>query len=196
MNIFGNVIWIIFGGFVIAVEYFLSGILMCLTIIGVPFGFQVFKLGALSLLPFGHRSVIVEENRGCFSFLMNLIWLLIGGIWIALTHFALGLVLLVVSNILTGIGVYGMTKANLVLDPGNGIVDTLCRTLNRPFSYLRVRFDILLVTFTILSGLVIAHKVVGVGVGTLISAILIGKSVGFTGRLADRYVNHWLQVRR
>ncbi|WP_262493651.1 YczE/YyaS/YitT family protein [Millionella massiliensis] len=110
--------------------------------------------------------------------------------------FALGLVLLVVSNILTGIGVYGMTKANLVLDPGNGIVDTLCRTLNRPFSYLRVRFDILLVTFTILSGLVIAHKVVGVGVGTLISAILIGKSVGFTGRLADRYVNHWLQVRR
>ena len=91
MNILGNVIWIIFGGFVIAVEYFLSGILMCLTIIGIPFGFQVFKLGALSLLPFGHRSVIVEENRGCFSFLMNLIWLLIGGIWIALTHFALGL---------------------------------------------------------------------------------------------------------
>lgn len=91
MNVLGNIVWIIFGGFAIAVEYFVAGVAMCLTIIGIPFGLQVFKLGALSLLPFGHRSVIVEENRGCFSFLMNVIWFFIGGLWIALTHFALGL---------------------------------------------------------------------------------------------------------
>lgn len=90
MNVFGNIIWIIFGGFAIAIEYFVAGIAMCLTIIGIPFGLQVFKLGALSLLPFGHRSVTVEENRGCFALLMNIIWFLVGGVWIALTHFALG----------------------------------------------------------------------------------------------------------
>lgn len=90
MNVFGNIIWIIFGGFAIAIEYFVAGIAMCLTIIGIPFGLQVFKLGALSLLPFGHRSVTVEENRGCFALLMNIIWFLVGGFWIALTHFALG----------------------------------------------------------------------------------------------------------
>lgn len=91
MNVIGNIIWIVFGGFAIAIEYFVAGIAMCLTVIGIPFGFQVFKLGALSLLPFGHRSVIVEENRGCFVFLMNVLWFFIGGIWIALTHFGLGL---------------------------------------------------------------------------------------------------------
>lgn len=90
MNVFGNIIWIIFGGIAIAVEYFVAGIAMCLTIIGIPFGLQVFKLGALSLLPFGHRSVTVEENRGCFALLMNIIWFFVGGFWIALTHFALG----------------------------------------------------------------------------------------------------------
>lgn len=91
MNVLGNVIWIVFGGFAIALEYFAAGILMCCTIIGIPFGLQIFKLGVLSLLPFGHRSVIVEENRGCFSLLMNVIWFFIGGFWIALTHFGLGL---------------------------------------------------------------------------------------------------------
>lgn len=91
MNVIGNIIWIVFGGFAITIEYFVAGIAMCLTVIGIPFGFQVFKLGALSLLPFGHRSVIVEENRGCFVFLMNVLWFFIGGIWIALTHFGLGL---------------------------------------------------------------------------------------------------------
>ncbi|HJE89020.1 MAG TPA: YccF domain-containing protein [Rikenella microfusus] len=91
MNVLGNIVWIVFGGFAIAVEYFAAGIVMCLTIIGIPFGLQVFKLGALSLLPFGHRSVVVEENRGCFAFLMNVVWFFIGGVWIALTHLGLGL---------------------------------------------------------------------------------------------------------
>ena len=91
MNVLGNIVWIVFGGFAIAVEYFAAGIVMCLTIIGIPFGLQVFKLGASSLLPFGHRSVGVEENRGCFAFLMNAVWFFIGGVWIALTHLGLGL---------------------------------------------------------------------------------------------------------
>lgn len=81
----------LFGGFFIALEYFVSGFVMCCTIIGIPFGLQAFKLGILALLPFGNRSVIVGENRGCLSMLMNILWLLIGGIWIALTHLGFGL---------------------------------------------------------------------------------------------------------
>lgn len=63
--------------------------------------------------------------------------------------FLSGLFLLILSNILTGVGVYAMTKANLILDPGNAIVETLCHVLRKPFSYLRIRFDISLVLFTL-----------------------------------------------
>lgn len=101
--------------------------------------------------------------------------------------FSFGLFLLILSNILTGIGVYAMTKADLILDPGNAIVETLCQVLHKPFSYLRIRFDISLVLFTILSGLILVQKVVGVGLGTVISAYLIGKTVGLTDRIVERY---------
>lgn len=122
MNVFGNIIWIIFGGFAIAVEYFVAGIAMCLTIIGIPFGLQVFKLGALSLLPFGHRSVTVEENRGCFALLMNIIWFFVGGFWIALTHFVLG-VLFCVTIIGIPFGLQHFKLMTVALSPfGRDIV--------------------------------------------------------------------------
>lgn len=84
-----------------------------------------------------------------------------------------------------------MTRANLILDPGNAIVDTLCKVLHKPFSYLRIRFDVSLVVFTILSGLLIVNKVVGVGLGTVISAYLIGRSVGVTDRTVGIYITKW-----
>lgn len=106
--------------------------------------------------------------------------------------FLCGFFLLILSNVLTGIGVYGMTKANLILDPGNAIVDTLCSVLHKPFAYLRIRFDVSLVLFTILSGLVFVHRIVGVGLGTVISAYLIGKTVGVTGKLVEAPVTRWM----
>lgn len=93
MNILGNIIWLICGGIMIAVEYFIAGLLLCCTIIGIPFGFQAMKLGVLALWPFGYRSVVVENGSGCLSTLMNIIWILIGGIWIALTHLFWGVLL-------------------------------------------------------------------------------------------------------
>ena len=71
-----------------------------------------------------------------------------------------------------------MTETKLIMDPGNGIIETMCSHFKKPFSYLRVRFDISLVIFTCLSGLIIKGQIVGIGVGTLVSAYLIGKSVG------------------
>jgi len=91
MSVLGNVIWIVFGGLFIALEYVISGILLCLTIIGIPFGIQVFKLGVFALLPFGKTSIPSSNGSGCLYTVMNILWLLLGGIWIALTHLALGI---------------------------------------------------------------------------------------------------------
>lgn len=102
--------------------------------------------------------------------------------------FAIAFLTLLTSNTLTGLGVYLMTKADLILDPGNGIVETLCHVLNKPFSFLRIRFDILLVIFTCLSGLILKGKIVGIGLGTIISAYLIGKMVGVSGNILDNKI--------
>ena len=57
MNLLGNIIWLVFGGLAIAVEYFIGGLVLCLTIIGIPFGRQPFKLGMLAFTPFGRDIV-------------------------------------------------------------------------------------------------------------------------------------------
>ncbi len=87
MSVIGNILWIIIGGGIfIFLEYIIGGILLCITIIGIPFGFQCFKLALLGLLPFGRKVVNKESSTGCLSTFMNIIWILIGGIWISLTH--------------------------------------------------------------------------------------------------------------
>lgn len=93
MGFLGNIIWLIFGGFAIFVEYMLAGFLLCLTIVGIPFGLQSFKLGILALWPFGQKIEYMDYAPGCLSTIMNLIWFVIGGIWIALTHLFFGILL-------------------------------------------------------------------------------------------------------
>ncbi len=95
MSILGNILWLILGGFLIALEYFIAGILLCITIVGIPFGYQSFKLGVFAMFPFGQTTVVDQDTSGCLYTIMNIIWLLIGGIWIALTHLALGVILCV-----------------------------------------------------------------------------------------------------
>ncbi len=92
MNLLGNIIWFVFGGVIIAIEYLVAGLLLCLTIVGIPFGLQSMKLAWLALLPFGKTSVITPQASGCLSAVMNILWLLIGGIWIALSHLICGLI--------------------------------------------------------------------------------------------------------
>ena len=91
MSILGNIIWFVFGGVLIFLEYIVSGLLMCVTIIGIPFGVQCFKLSLLGLTPFGTSVTEGEAGSGCLNVLMNIIWILIGGIWISLTHLILGI---------------------------------------------------------------------------------------------------------
>ena len=87
----GNIIWLGFGGFFMALEYLVSGFLLCCTIIGIPFGLQVFKIGLVALLPFSQTTVVEEGSRSCLEIIMNVIWFFIGGIWIALSHLGWGL---------------------------------------------------------------------------------------------------------
>ncbi len=87
MNIIGNILWIILGGGIfIFLEYFIGGLFLCFTIIGIPFGIQAFRLAFLSLAPFGQTVTSSSKSEGCLSTLMNIIWILVGGIWVALTH--------------------------------------------------------------------------------------------------------------
>ena len=93
MGCLGNILWIIFGGLFIALEYFVAGIVMCITIIGIPFGLQLFKLGLMALLPFGSAAVEPSEDKGYLYGLFNIVWLLTGGLCIALTHLIFGILL-------------------------------------------------------------------------------------------------------
>ena len=94
MNTIGNLIWLLFGGLISAIGYFFGGFILCLTIIGVPFGLQCFKLGVLMLWPFG-KEVISDSSSssGCLYLLLNILWILCGGIWIAITHIGFGCIL-------------------------------------------------------------------------------------------------------
>ncbi len=90
MNLLLNIIWIVFGGWLIAVEYVLSSVTMMITIVGIPFGLQTIKLAVVALTPFGTIVTKSPTSNGCLSLLMNVIWWIVGGIPIALTHIGLG----------------------------------------------------------------------------------------------------------
>ena len=90
MNFLGNILWFVLGGFVIALYYWIVGILTCLTIVGIPFGIQLIKMGTFALWPFGHEVQPGPSDDGCLSLLMNVVWILVGGIEIALLHLSFG----------------------------------------------------------------------------------------------------------
>lgn len=91
MNILLNIIWVVFGGFMIAVEYIISSVLMMITIVGIPFGLQTIKLATVALWPFGTKLSNEGWPSGCLAGIMNVIWWFLGGFGIALTHLAWGL---------------------------------------------------------------------------------------------------------
>lgn len=91
MNILLNIIWVVFGGLMIAIEYAISSVVMMITIIGIPFGLQTMKLAILALWPFGTDISNESWPSGCLAGIMNVIWWFVGGIPIALTHLGWGL---------------------------------------------------------------------------------------------------------
>lgn len=93
MRLILNLLWALFGGgLLLALEYALAGLVCCLTVVGIPFGLQCFKLAGLALFPFG-KDFSDGPGRGATRFIFNVLWLVFAGIWIFLSHVALALAL-------------------------------------------------------------------------------------------------------
>ena len=88
MKFIGNILWMLLGGFELAVIWLIAGLFMCLTIIGIPFGIQCFKIAGLALWPMGKT---IYYGGGTGKFLLNIIWVLIFGWSIALCSALVGI---------------------------------------------------------------------------------------------------------
>jgi uncharacterized membrane protein YccF (DUF307 family) len=98
MRLLLNILWIVLGGgFVLWLEYVVAGLLLCVTIVGIPFGVQCFKLAGLALLPFGKDidDTVASVGGGALRLVFNIVWTVVAGIWIFLTHVAFGIALAV-----------------------------------------------------------------------------------------------------
>lgn len=106
-----NIIWLVFGGLFLAIGYFLAGIICCLLIITIPFGIASFRIASYALWPFGRTIVDKGGNSGPISFIGNVIWFVVAGLWIAIGH--------VVSALAQAITIIGipLAIANLKMIP-------------------------------------------------------------------------------
>lgn len=94
MGLLGNLLWILLGGgIVIFCQYVAAGFALCCTIVGIPFGVQCIKLAVVGLIPFGREVRPTNTWGEGLTFVMNVIWLFIGGIWIAATHLVLAAIM-------------------------------------------------------------------------------------------------------
>lgn len=95
MSTLGNLIWLIFGGLIAALGYIIAGLLLCLTIVGIPFGMQSVKIGVASLTPFGKEVVEVDNANSALRVIFNIVWLVLFGWEIAIAHLLSALVLFI-----------------------------------------------------------------------------------------------------
>lgn len=93
MNLLLNIAWLILGGFIVVLAYLLGGIILCITIIGIPFGLQCFKLAELAFWPFGREVREREPPSGALAVIMNVIWIILPGLELAAFHLVVALVL-------------------------------------------------------------------------------------------------------
>jgi len=93
MSFFGNIIWLIFGGFLAGMGYIIGGIALCLTIVGIPFGLQTMKIGVATFAPFGREVQEFENANSVGNTIFNMIWIILFGWEIALAHLIHGLLL-------------------------------------------------------------------------------------------------------
>ena len=119
MNVLGNIFWLLLGGLVLGIMWALAGLLCCVTIIGIPFGVQCFKIAGLVLSPFGKE---IEGGGGPGSCLMNVVWILLFGWELFLSSVAVGLVYCV-TIVGIPLGLQSFTLARLALFPfGSAVV--------------------------------------------------------------------------
>jgi len=92
MHSIANILWFVLGGFIIAIFYLFGSLVLMITIVGIPFGLQTLKLTELAAMPFGRDLVTGENASGCLYLAMNIIWILVAGLELALLHVTLALI--------------------------------------------------------------------------------------------------------
>ena len=117
-----NVLWLVLSGFWLFLGYVVAGIIQCVTIIGIPFGVQSFKLAGFALWPFGRSVVRRPTASPSLSCVGNVLWFVLGGLWLAIGHAVTG-VLLCLTIIGIPLGVANFKLIPLALAPfGRDIV--------------------------------------------------------------------------
>lgn len=112
MRIIGNILWILLGGLETAILWFLIGLLWCITILGIPVGLQCFKFASLSIWPFGRD---VEYGGGVGRLLLNILWIIFGGLIMAIIHALIGvLYCITIIGIPFGLQHFKMAKLSLM----------------------------------------------------------------------------------
>ena len=127
-----NLLWLILAGIWLAIGYAIAGVLMCITVIGIPFGVQSFKLAGYSLWPFG-RHVVEKPSAGAASAIGNILWLVLAGIWLTIAHLITGL-LLCVTIIGIPLGVANFKLIPLALLPFGKEIVPLAPGADSPFA--------------------------------------------------------------
>jgi uncharacterized membrane protein YccF (DUF307 family) len=117
-----NILWLIFGGFFLALGYALAGVICFVLIVTIPFGIAAFRMANYALWPFGRR-VVPKPSAGIGSAIGNVIWVIVAGWWLALGHIVTAL-----AQFVTIIGIpFGIANIKLVpislLPLGHEIVD-------------------------------------------------------------------------
>lgn len=118
MGCIGNILWLIFGGFLSGLSWIIVGFLWCITIVGIPVGVQCFKLAGLSFMPFGKE---VEYKGGAVSLVANVLWLIFGGLELAVEFCTFG-VIMCVTIIGIPFGMQFFKLAGLALIPFGAVV--------------------------------------------------------------------------
>jgi uncharacterized membrane protein YccF (DUF307 family) len=93
MRLLLNLLWFVFGGWISGTAWLIAGALLALTIIGLPWAPAAFRLAGFSYFPFG--KTIVDRDAGATSLLLNILWFVFAGWWLALHHIVLALALAV-----------------------------------------------------------------------------------------------------
>lgn len=108
-----NIIWLVLSGFWLALGYVVAGLLLCVTIIGIPFAVASFRIALYTLWPFG-RAAVRRYDAGAASLIGNVLWLLLAGWWMALVHVVTGVALcLTIIGIPLGIANFKLIPVSL-----------------------------------------------------------------------------------
>ena len=125
-----NLIWLVLSGFWLFLGYVAAGVVLCILIITIPWGIASFRIGLYALWPFG-RTVVAKPSSGAFSFLGNVIWVILAGWWLALAHIVSGIALCItIIGIPLGIADFKMVPISLaplgkeIVPTGQGAFDT------------------------------------------------------------------------